>query len=763
MTRLPHRGRPGVGLLATRFFALIAAIVLMTSATGAAAAASPTGGDAPPETPPARSSTPLSDGVLRAAVDQSASSKPLPSELKVKDGRVLVEVIYTGAKDAAERTIVKLGGEVNGYAGTSLLQALVPIENLVRLEKSTNVTQVRAPITANAPLSGAAAPAPQAAAVTAAITGQEVSKTNAASWQAAGFTGTGIKVGIIDYFNQVKWNSALGAGEVAAPAGTFCRDDGGACNIFGNTEFHGVAVAETVHEMAPGAALYLATVSTSSDLQAAVDYFGNQGVKIITRSLGSGFDGPGNGAGPIDQVVASAVSKGMTWFNSAGNSAGSNHNGGYWRGTWSDTNADGWLNWSGSGVQGLPVRCGFIHGFRWSDWGANRTDYDVYLYDTTAGGLKLKGEGDQGAGANPIELAGAGPTCSGDNDIDYLFVKLFAPGSGTAGDVLEFMTGEDLPQYGLASNPYSVASPAADSASTGEITVGAIDPWNGTQIASYSSQGPTNDTRVKPDFATASCFDSLSYAPNCFNGTSAATPAAAGAAALVLQAGLASTPAQLKTYLVNQAAAHDRGTAGNDYVYGAGELILPAPPSSSKPTAPGNVTATPLSSTSIRLNWTDSSGETSYNFFRWSGTAWVVFATGAANQVTVTDTGRTPSTTYYYYVCAVNAAGQTCPATYVSATTLAAGKPTAPGSVTATPLTQSSIRLNWTDSSGETSYTFYRWSGSAWAGIGTGAANQVAFTDSTIVTPGLYYYLVCANNAAGQTCAPYVSANNSVT
>src|SRR4029079_2782946 len=174
-----------------------------------------------------------------------------------------------------------------------------------------------------------------------------------------------------------------------------------ACNIFGNTEFHGVAVAETVHEMAPGAALYLATVSTSSDLQAPVDYCVNQGVKIITRSLGSGFDGPGNGAGPIDQVVASAVSKGMTWFNSAGNSAGSNNNGGYSRGTWSDTNADGWLNWSGSGVQGLPVRCGFIHGFRWSDWGANRTDYDVYLYDTTAGGLKLKGEGDQGAGANP--------------------------------------------------------------------------------------------------------------------------------------------------------------------------------------------------------------------------------------------------------------------------------------------------------------------------------------------------------------------------
>jgi fibronectin type 3 domain-containing protein len=100
----------------------------------------------------------------------------------------------------------------------------------------------------------------------------------------------------------------------------------------------------------------------------------------------------------------------------------------------------------------------------------------------------------------------------------------------------------------------------------------------------------------------------------------------------------------------------------------------------------------------------------------------------------------------------------------VSATTPAqpVTPPTAPGNLSATPLSQSSIRLNWTDSTGETSYTFYRWTGSAWAVLATGAQNQIVYTDSTIVTPGLYYYDVCANNASGQTCAPYVSANNSV-
>ena len=81
--------------------------------------------------------------------------------------------------------------------------------------------------------------------------------------------------------------------------------------------------------------------------------------------------------------------------------------------------------------------------------------------------------------------------------------------------------------------------------------------------------------------------------------------------------------------------------------------------------------------------------------------------------------------------------------------------------MSATPLSNTSIRVNWTDSSGETSYSFYRWNGSAWAAFGTGAQNAITFTDNTIVTPGTYYYLVCANNTAGQTCANWVSANNS--
>ena len=177
-----------------------------------------------------------------------------------------------------------------------------------------------------------------------------------------------------------------------------------------------------------------------------------------------------------------------------------------------------------------------------------------------------------------------------------------------------------------------------------------------------------------------------------------------------------------------------------------------------KPSTPGNVTATALSSSSIRVNWTDSSGETSYSFYRWTGSTWAGIGTGAQNATTFSQSGLAAGTTYYYLVCANNNAGQTC-ANWVSVTT--SSKPSVPGNVSATPLSNTSIRVNWTDSSGETSYSFYRWNGSAWAAFGTGAQNAITFTDNTIVTPGTYYYLVCANNTAGQTCANWVSANNS--
>ena len=142
---------------------------------------------------------------------------------------------------------------------------------------------------------------------------------------------------------------------------------------------------------------------------------------------------------------------------------------------------------------------------------------------------------DQGGGAAPLEH----PECEQDfaGDIDYLLVEFFSAGSGTAGDVLESQTlGSGIEHW---QNAHSATQPIADSNSPGALAVGAIDPPTGTTIGSYSSQGPTNDGRIKPDLTAPACVASHAYAPACFDGTSSATPAAAGAAALVLGSGRA--------------------------------------------------------------------------------------------------------------------------------------------------------------------------------------------------------------------------------
>ncbi|MBA2381539.1 MAG: S8 family serine peptidase [Chloroflexi bacterium] len=433
---------------------------------------------------------------------------------------------------------------------------------------------VRTPIQAGAPVTE---PLGQTTDATIAAVGQEVVKTNAAAWHAAGITGAGVKVGIIDFFQRSVWDAAKTAGEVPAPSGTFCRSSGATCDVFGTASKHGTAVAEIVHEMAPGAKIYIATVLTTADLQLAINYFASQGVTVVTRSLTAEYDGKGDGTGPIDQVVGSAVAQGITWFNSAGNSAGKvgSYVGSYWRGSWADANANGWLDWSGTDeLMSLPCIGGsrFTNGLRWSDWASNRTDYDLYLFDDSGAVVqKESSTDDQQAGADPIErLSGA---CS---DTDYLGVYRYAAGGGSGGDILEFqVNGSGLEHW---QNAYSAAVPAADSASAGALAIGAIDPPAGTTIAVYSSQGPTNDGRTKPDISAAACVTSFTYSPSCFNGTSSASPVAAGAAALVKSAGLGSTPSQLKSYLLTQAFV-DRGSAGADNVYGAGELVLPAPPS----------------------------------------------------------------------------------------------------------------------------------------------------------------------------------------
>jgi hypothetical protein len=541
----------------------------------AAGTQAPRIGPAPRRTPPRDG---LSSGRLRAADARKRHAAP------GKPDRALVEVFHTLSDPAARARVEHAGGVVTGAVPGVLVQAEVPWGRLERLEGSDGITFVRPPRRIDVPV--APSPAQRRRARSKAI-GSEVAKTGADVWHAAGLRGAGVKIGIIDVFSGRKYNAARRAKQVPRESGTVCFVDGAPCDVFkvsGRRQAHGTAVAEIVHEMAPDAQLFLASAFTASDLQAVVDTFVAQGVKIVTRSLTSEYDGPGDGTGAVDAVIDDAVARGITWFNSAGNSAGEGEfpfSGAYYRGGFSDPDNDG-LHDFAPGVEALGLPCfSFTHGLRWDDFGepaADVTDFDLIQVDADGNLLDeaRDQQGSTGGTAPPLENFDAGGTsCSsaGRRQLVFVAIQLIAAGSD-ASDVLEFQNnGQPMTFW---SNPFSAAVPACDSANPGAVCVGAVDPALGTAIASYSSRGPTNDARIKPDVSAPACVVTFSFR-SCFNGTSASTPVTAGAAALLLGANLAGAQTAAGLADLVRASIVDRGPPGPDNDFGTGELLLPPP------------------------------------------------------------------------------------------------------------------------------------------------------------------------------------------
>jgi fibronectin type 3 domain-containing protein len=191
------------------------------------------------------------------------------------------------------------------------------------------------------------------------------------------------------------------------------------------------------------------------------------------------------------------------------------------------------------------------------------------------------------------------------------------------------------------------------------------------------------------------------------------------------------------------------------------------------PTAPTNLTATG-STTTASLSWnpsTSSVGVANYNVYRSTTSGFTPSAGNLIGQPTgtsYTDSGLSAGT-YYYLVTAQDTAGNvSTPSNQASATVTAdTTPPTAPTNLTANG-SVSSVSLTWTastDNVGVTNYTVYR---STVSGFTPSAANRIAqptgtsYTDAGLAA-GTYYYLVTAQDAAGNVSTPSNQASGTVT
>ncbi len=513
-----------------------------------------------------------------AALDSLRSSGAVPDSGS-ENVPVVVRAIQPGQLNDLKRQL-SIGGARFHHAGMNTLKMSMP---LTQLRNAASLSQIRSIRALRPPRKKA-------------YVGEGVSATHADIWHSLGFTGSGVKVAVVDTgFTALA--ALVSDGEL--PSDYVAVNFSSAPDI-GDTDAHGSACAEIVYDIAPDAELHLIKVDDISDVSAVAEYCATAGVNIVSFSLGfdvinfhDGIAYPNPYTDISDHPVTAVNSMreaGTLVAIAAGNEQ-LQHTLINWG------SSDEVLLWDSQGTEfndlyydyntaEFPAGAYISVLMSWNRWPVTDEDYDLYLYhynentrmwDDVASSTWYQ-NGD--AYSYPTEELEYITEQSG-----YYAALVHHYNSGSSSTQPEFILryyGVVYPyywQYNNASNPApgSISIPGDAEAA---LTVGAVDFINYPDgpVDYYSSLGPNNraftggTAAIKPDLCAPAGATSVVYNTS-FSGTSAATPHVAGLAALVKGVYPFFTADQIESYL--EKFCFDIAPPGKENTNGAGSTQLP--------------------------------------------------------------------------------------------------------------------------------------------------------------------------------------------
>lgn len=302
----------------------------------------------------------------------------------------------------------------------------------------------------------------------------------------------------------------------------------------------------------PGTRLHLINFDTELQFRAALRYaVDSLGVRVGSISVSwmnayDDYDGTGYLFGP---TLGDILGDRSVLVAAAGNFAQS-----HWEGPFVDADGDGNHDF-GPGDNGLTLQLSSdqVYSFllSWDDWAQPEVDLDLYLSDADGAplydfeGRPLRSTNRQGPGQfeRPLErIRSFAPPYPGTQDY-RLQVRAHA-----------LRPGAPPPHFELYLYPWpdgaTPAPQAASSLASGFATAraGAVVPVGATAFP-HSSQGPTNDGRVRPDFAADGVVRVGEVPASWPAGTSFAAPRVAAAYALIFARHPAWTPRRATLFL----------------------------------------------------------------------------------------------------------------------------------------------------------------------------------------------------------------------